>query len=151
MALLAPALLTPALPHLAFAGSTRADTLDLSAYAGQVVYLDLWASWCTPCLKSFPWMQAMHRKYSDEGLAVIAVNVDRDPEAAAAFLKKHPVDFRIVFDTHAELARRYKLDAMPTSFLYDRDGTLIATHRGFWTKTGKELETSIRELLVKSE
>ena len=51
--------------------------VKLSDYKGQVVYLDFWASWCTPCKDSFPWMNAMQAKYKDKGVTFIAINVDR--------------------------------------------------------------------------
>jgi len=129
----------------------EADTLDLSAYAGKVVYLDFWASWCAPCLESFPWMESMQRRYGDQGLQVVAVNVDRKRSKAESFLDKHRASFRIVYDTKAVLAKRYKIEVMPTSFLYDRDGTLVATHQGFRKKKAEKVEADIRELLKKKE
>ena len=49
---------------------------DLGKYEGQVVVLDFWASWCVPCRRSFPWLNAMHAKYAGQGLVIIGVNLD---------------------------------------------------------------------------
>ncbi len=59
-------------------GFARASTpLDLDSYRGQVVYIDFWASWCTPCRQSFPWMESMLSQHGQDGLVVIAINLDR--------------------------------------------------------------------------
>jgi len=65
-----------------------ATQFELKKYEGQVVVLDFWASWCAPCRRSFPWLNAMHAKYSSQGLVIIGVNVDNDPAAAATFLEE---------------------------------------------------------------
>ncbi len=111
-----------------------ADALDLERYDGQVILLDFWASWCAPCRQSFPWMQDMQRRYRDDGLVVIAVNLDNDEAAAAAFLDRYPVDFRILFDRERQLAQRYDITGMPTSLLIGRDGKVIRRHSGFKVK-----------------
>jgi thiol-disulfide isomerase/thioredoxin len=121
--------------------------LNLEAYKGKVVYLDFWASWCVPCRKSFPWMNAMQAKYEKDGLVVIGVNVDRDAKAAQKFLKKAPADFNIVYDPEGKLASQYELEAMPSSFLYRRDGTLHESHLGFRDDDRDTLERMIQTLL----
>lgn len=73
----------------------------------------------------------MQRRYRDEGLVVIAVNLDNDKAAAAAFLDRYPVDFRILFDRERRLARRYDITGMPTSLLIGRDGKIIRRQSGF--------------------
>ena len=70
-------LLLVALLPLASAAEDSPPRLDLSEYRGKVVVLDFWASWCAPCRRSIPWLNAMQRKYADEGLVVIGVNEDK--------------------------------------------------------------------------
>ena len=124
-----------------------ADSLDLEAHHGQVVYLDFWASWCVPCRTSFPWMNAMHLKYESDGLDIISVNVDNDRKAADKFLQKYPAHFAVFFDPKGKLASSYDLKAMPSSFLYDRDGKLIRSYLGFHEKDEEQLELDIKTLL----
>lgn len=124
-----------------------ASQFDLQSYAGRVVYMDFWASWCGPCLQSFPWMQEMQAKYADQGLTVIAVNVDQDAERAEEFLHEVGHNFAIVMDPNGEVARKYDLRGMPTSFLIDRDGQLIEAHTGFRQKDRADLEEQIRKAL----
>jgi thiol-disulfide isomerase/thioredoxin len=127
--------------------SESSNSLNLESHKGKVVYLDFWASWCAPCRKSFPWMNAMHKKYAEDGLLVIGVNVDRDEKAAQKFLKKTPADFSIVYDPEGKLASQYKLEAMPSSFLFGRDGQLQDSHLGFRDGDGDRLEKMIVSLL----
>jgi thiol-disulfide isomerase/thioredoxin len=120
---------------------------ELDKYAGQVVVLDFWASWCAPCRRSFPWLNAMHAKYSSQGLVIIGVNVDNDPDAAAAFLEEYPADFQIHYDTDAVLARQYNIQGMPSSVVIGRDGEIVETHIGFKVKRQNEYEAALAAAL----
>jgi thiol-disulfide isomerase/thioredoxin len=121
--------------------------LDLSAHQGKVVIVDFWASWCVPCRRSFPWMNAMQAKYADQGLVIIAVNMDADGNEAADFLREYPADFEIVYDPDGELAREYDVIAMPSSYVFDRQGKQIARHLGFKVSKQDEYESTLAEAL----
>ena len=112
-------------------------------HAGKVVIVDFWASWCTPCRRSFPWLNAMQAKYADRGLVVVGVNLDNDPQAARAFLERYPARFEIVYDDDKTLARRFDVVAMPSSYLLGRDGNLIETHLGFKVREQDAYERAI--------
>lgn len=113
------------------AGPARAAGLDLGAYRGKVVYLDFWASWCTPCRLSFPWMNDIQEARSRNGLVIIAVNVDHDRAAAQEFLQATNPEFKIVYDPDGAIAKQYNFKDMPTSVLIGRDGRMRYTHEGF--------------------
>jgi len=137
---------------LLFAPATYADDaiqaaeFDLSNYQGKVVVLDFWASWCVPCRRSFPWLNSMQEKFSDDGLVVIGVNVDAEPADAQNFLQEVPARFQLVSDHAGDLARRYEVIAMPSSYVFDREGKLITKHLGFKVKQESEYE----EILVRA-
>jgi cytochrome c biogenesis protein CcmG/thiol:disulfide interchange protein DsbE len=128
-----------------------AGDLNLEKHVGKVVVLDFWASWCVPCRRSFPWMNAMQDKYAQDGLVIIAVNVDREVENAAAFLAEYPANFEIVYDPDAVLAKAYDIQVMPSSFVIDRNGETIEQHSGFKVKKQDEYEAVIRSALSLSE
>ncbi len=122
--------------------------LDLDAYHGRVVYLDFWASWCTPCRQSFPWMEGLAARYQAQGLTVVAVNLDRDRAAADRFLARFAPTFDVPFDPSGELARRFKVHAMPSSLLIDRQGVVRFEHAGFVPIDASTYEEQIRALLA---
>jgi thiol-disulfide isomerase/thioredoxin len=125
------------------ANANAADALQLNDYHGKVVVIDFWASWCVPCRRSFPWMNQMQAKYADDGLVIIAVNLDNDLDDASAFLQRYPADFKVVHDSDRSLARGYDVQVMPTSFLIGRDGQVVASHLGFKTAKTDEYEAAM--------
>ncbi len=126
----------------------RGAPVDLSAYRGRVVYLDFWASWCTPCRKSFPWMNAMQKQYGKYGLEVVAVNLDENRGLAEQFLRQTPAEFTVAFDPTGRTAEHYRVQVMPSSYLINRDGELVAEHKGFRRVDTARLEKEIRQLLA---
>lgn len=145
--LTAASLLLASLLPAAAAAADPAYRLALSEYRGKVVVVDFWASWCAPCRRSLPWLDAMQRQYADEGLVVIGVNEDKAREDAEAFLGDVPVGFRIVLDLDGEIARQYELVAMPSTYVFGRDGELVARHLGFKVAKQHEYEALLRNVL----
>ena len=120
---------------------------NLSDLKGKVVYLDFWASWCGPCKKSFPWLNTMHERYAEQGLVILAVNLDKERKLAEAFLSQIPADFVVTFDPTGDLAKTYKIPGMPTSFLIGRDGEISSVHQGFHSSKKSKYESQIQTLL----
>ena len=132
--------------------SARAGSpIDLDGYRGRVVYLDFWASWCTPCKQSFPWMQAMKDTYERQGLSVIAVNLDRHREDADRFLAKFRPNFDVRFDSEGQTADRFKVHGMPTSVVIDRHGVERFVHIGFRPVDLSAYENELRTLLAEND
>lgn len=116
-------------------------------YSGKVVVVDFWASWCVPCRRSFPWMNAMLARYEDRGLVIIAVNLDNERDEAERFLADYPADFTVHFDATAEFAKQFGVEAMPSSFIFGRDGELKARHLGFKVRSQDEYEAVLVKVL----
>ena len=157
---IAIAFLVPALVGAVQVGQPAPDftlpTLDggqrvsLTSLRGKVVVLDFWASWCVPCRRSFPWLNTMHDKYAGEGLVIVGVNLDMERADAERFLAEYPAEFSVVYDSNQELARRFEVVAMPSSYVIGRDGQIVARHMGFKVKQQDEYEALIVEALQAS-
>lgn len=119
--------------------------LNLEQYRGKVVYLDFWASWCQPCQQTFPWMDAMQKKYPDD-IVFIAVNFGENPEDTQEFLKRFPADIKFVYDPLVQIAREYGVPGLPYSFIYGRNGELLGKHAGFSGGSEINLEAALKNL-----
>lgn len=135
------------LPPPISAQDAAGKAVDLNSYRGKVVYLDFWASWCGPCRKSFPWMNALSERYSKDGLVVLAINVDEQAADAQRFLQKYPAKFTVLYDAKGDTPRAYNIPGMPSSFVLDRQGILRLSHTGFREGSAAELEASVSNLL----
>jgi thiol-disulfide isomerase/thioredoxin len=121
--------------------------LQPSMFKGKVIYIDFWASWCKPCLKSFPWLNKLQTKYKKQGFEIIAINLDKDKAKADAFLKKIPANFNVVFDASGDTAKSFKLEGMPSSYLIDRNGYVRVRHTGFRERDQSNIENAVKKLL----
>ena len=121
----------------------------MEQYQGKVVYLDFWASWCVPCRKSFPWMNAMQAKYKEEGLVILSVNLDAKASFAEVFLQETSANFAVIYDAKGKLAKKFQLKGMPSSYLFNRQGELISAHNGFNGKKQQKYEQEIVKALAR--
>jgi thiol-disulfide isomerase/thioredoxin len=105
--------------------------VSLAEQRGKVVYLDFWASWCGPCATSLPLLDALRKEFAPGDFTVVAVNVDRDPDAARRFLERRPVGYPSASDPQGAIPPRFGVETMPTAYLIDRSGVIRHVHRGF--------------------
>lgn len=126
-------------------------TMRIADLKGQVVLLDFWASWCIPCRKSFPEVDALHRELEPKGLVVIAVNVDEQTKNAYTFLEQYPHTMTIAFDPKGTVADAFKLEAMPSTMIVDRGGHIRFTHQGYTEKTIGQFRSEVLQLLAENQ
>jgi len=122
-------------------------TIALHDFRGKVVFVDFWASWCVPCRESFPWMSTMADKYRKDGLVVVSINLDKDRDSANRFLDRYTASFPVAFDPGGRSAEAYRVQAMPSSFVVSRTGTILYAHQGFELSKAHTLEDHILEAL----
>ena len=159
-----PKIILPAMLFVCCAGMVHADDeqvpafgplpiseFELTDFHGSVVLMDFWASWCKPCAQALPWLNAMQLKYKEKGLQVVMINLDKDAKAAAKISSEIDPGIRQFLDPAGELAAQYKLEGMPSSFLYDRSGELLSRHVGFLKADGPKREKAIEEALESEE
>jgi thiol-disulfide isomerase/thioredoxin len=133
---------------LAARAGRAAPPAALGPVEGRVIWVDFWASWCVPCRRSFPWLNAMQRKYRAAGLQIIGVNLDKDRALADDFLADVPAEFAVRFDPAGALAKQFGVQSMPSSFLIDVDGNVLASHSGFRTADTADYERTIETALA---
>jgi len=97
-------------------------TVDLNKLRGRVVVLNLWATFCAPCIEELPSLLALQRRMPD--LAVVAVSMDQDPEIYHRFLVQHPVDLLTVRDQDRRIFALYGTEQIPETYIIDRQGVL---------------------------
>lgn len=104
---------------------TEGASRSLADYRGQVVLVNLWATWCPPCKEEMPALQAFYDKYREQGFVVIAIN-DGDPTAdVLQFVKDYQLTFPVWLDpTYIATEQAFKTLSLPSSFVIDRTGTI---------------------------
>ncbi len=106
--------------------------VTLSDHLGQPIVINFWASWCGPCRIEMPDLQALHGKYNDDGLVILAIN-QAETSAAAADFFVHQMGLTFtnpLLDTESTVADKYGVRNLPTTLFIDVDGRVTAVHRG---------------------
>ncbi len=128
--------------------SDNGSEVQLNDYLGKVVYVDFWASWCPPCVRSFPFMNKLLDQHHDKGLHVVAINLDEQREDAEQFLSQNNINFQVMFDNEQrECARNFAVQAMPSSYLVDKKGKIRHMHLGFKQGETDQLIAKVKQLL----
>jgi len=142
----------PGAPAPGFRLQTFADgrQVSLADLRGKVVFVDFWASWCSPCRQSLPLYDKLRESYAAADFAVLAIGLDEDTADAKAFLAEHPVKYTTLQNPQGDVAKAFDLKGMPSSYLIDRDGIVRARHVGFEAKDIDALRKEIDGLLGKS-
>ena len=118
----------------------------LSDFRGKVVLLDFWATWCGPCQVEIPWFIEFQRKHRGDGLEVVGVSMDDDGwTSVKPFVAEKGVNYRMVIGDDKTTDQYGGVEALPTTFLIDREGRIASVHVGLSGK--KEFEDALDKLL----
>jgi peroxiredoxin len=123
------------------------EDVTLRQFRGKVVLLDFWASWSPSSRRSLSEFVRLSKKYSDEGLVLLAVNVDSRPTNAVKFLREQRVEITPLWDSRKKVVSIYEVRKMPTSYLIDRSGVVRFIQEGFSEEDVDKFEKRIRRLL----
>jgi peroxiredoxin len=121
--------------------------LRLQEQRGQVVMVNFWATWCTPCRAEMPHLNKLYEKYRSSGFILLGVNVDDNSGAALNAAANWGVRFPVLLDADKKVSRLYDLGSMPSTVLIDRDGKVRYLHRGYRDGYEDAYEKQVRELL----
>lgn len=114
-----------AAPDFAFTDFATGRTLKLSDLRDKPVYLNFWATWCPPCVKELPHIQAKYEQYKDR-INFVAISLDGEQEAPAQFIPSRGYTFPVGYGNEREISRAYNVEAIPMSFIIDTNGVVKA-------------------------
>ena len=112
-------------PDFTFTDLVTGKTIKLSDLRDKPVYLNFWATWCPPCVKELPHIQATYEKYKDR-IHFLAISVDSEQEAPAQFIPSKGYTFPVGYGNEREISRAYNIEAIPASYIIGTDGTIKA-------------------------
>ena len=128
----------------------RLESLDgrqvsLADYAGQVVLLNFWATWCPPCKEEIPAIERAYQAHRDDGLVVLGINDGEAAEVVRAFAGELGITYPVLIDRRGDVAAQYRRRGLPLTVIVDRDGVIQVRHEGYLT--AGQLDSYLSRLL----
>ena len=128
-------------------GNEVGELHRLEDYHGQVVVVNFWASWCTPCVRELPSLNRLRKEFHDQPFEILGVNVAEPPNRLKRFFKRLPIDFPVLYDRESEAFHAWNVKGLPTSFVIDREGEVRYQVRGAMEWDDAETIGIIKSLL----
>ena len=126
--------------------SADGKTYQLSQLKGKVVIVNFWATWCGPCRREIPDFIEAYKKYKNQGLEIIGVSVDEDGwTKVKPFVTENKINYPVVLMDSKIVSDYGNFNAIPTTFVVDKNGNIVDTHTGVMTMS--QLESKIQPLL----
>ena len=132
--------------------------VSLADYKGKAVLVNFWATWCGPCKLETPWLVDLRNQYASQGFEILGISAEgddlepndkagwaRDKESIARFVKNEHMPYPVLINGDSLSKEFGGLDAMPTSFFVDRNGTIVSAQKGITSKD--DMEAQIRKAL----
>lgn len=125
------------------------ETVKLSDYRGQGVFLNFWATYCPPCKKEMPFMQNQYDLLKEKGVTILAVDVGEPQSVVEKFAEKYGLTFPILLDSNQETMALYDVAAIPVSFLIDENGMVVDRITAGLTES--QIADYLKQVMPKSE
>ena len=121
---------------------------DIAAERGNVVFLNLWATWCGPCRAEIPELQALHQKYASRGFKVVGISLD-DTGAGGVkqFVAQHSMTYPVAYDPDSKIATIFQSSVLPTSVIVDRSGHIVWKNFGAVSMDDPTLKDALAKAL----
>jgi len=131
------------------AATLAGDTVTLASLRGEVVLLNLWATWCVPCRAETPYLQELFEEYGDRGFRIVGISLDTGDAAdqVEMFVEEYGVTYTILHDPQMRGMELYQVPGLPATFLIDREGTLAWIRYGPIQEGDADFLGALEELL----
>lgn len=126
------------------------NNLSLSDFRGKVVLIEFWATWCPPCKASIPEIEALKKKFNDNDLVVLGINLDEGSDIkdrVAAFKEAYRITYPIGLDSEGKVSSKYRVSSIPMIYLLDRDLRVARIYTGYTPGMGEKIAKEIKALL----
>lgn len=114
------------------------NRVRLSDYRGKAVFLNFWATWCPACREEMPDIEAVYQKYKDKDAIIIGIDIMESKAEVLSFVQENGYSWPFVLDTTGEVANRYRVTALPTSFFLDGEGIIRTINIGAMSQQAME-------------
>lgn len=112
-------------------------------FKGKVLYIDFWATWCTPCIEGLPKLSKLQNAFARDQFQIVAINVNEDIQVVKDFLKQIDTNIMVLSDPENIALTRFKLKGIPTGYLIDQDGKVVFSHTGYDSEYIKQLKKAV--------
>jgi thiol-disulfide isomerase/thioredoxin len=119
----------------------------LAASKGRVIVLDFWATWCGPCLQAMPQVDRVTHEFADQGVQLVAVNLQEAPAQISAMLERHKLRLTVALDRDGVVAEKYGATAIPQTVVINREGTIAHLFVVVGPHLGDQLRDALHSVL----
>jgi thiol-disulfide isomerase/thioredoxin len=119
--------------------------INLQALKGKVVFMNLWATWCPPCIAEMPGIHNLYKKMNTTKVAFVMLSLDEDPQKAKKFIERKGYSFPVYLPA-GSMPADFHTNAIPTTFVLGRDGKILARHEGMADYNNEEFSNYLKSL-----
>jgi cytochrome c biogenesis protein CcmG/thiol:disulfide interchange protein DsbE len=126
-------------------------TISLSDFRGKIVLLNIWATWCRPCVEEMPSIERLYNQFKDDDFIVLAVSIDtKGKKAVGPFMAVHNLSFKALLDTKGAIQNAYRTIGVPESFIIDKNGIILQKVIGSYDWSSPKIFQYFKERLEKT-